>query len=76
MKNITKTIILAVVVAALAVLLLVGCQNRSDKENFQTPSEEIKIHTPAPIDTSAMDEEFYKRMWEFEALHPSSPSDK
>ena len=64
------------IMVAMTALLLAGCQNKSDKENFQTPSEEIKIHMPAPIDTSAMDEEFYKRMWEFEALHPSSPSDK
>ena len=76
MKNITNTIILAVVVAALAALLLAGCQNGSNKELPQTPSEGKDIHVPAPIDTSKMDEKFYKRMWEFEALHPSSPSDK
>ena len=76
MKNITNTIILAVVVAALSVLLLAGCQNGSNKELPQTPSEGKDIHVPAPIDTSKMDEKFYKRMWELEALHPSSPSDK
>lgn len=76
MKNITNTIILAVVVAALAALLLAGCQNGSNKELPQTPSEGKDIHVPAPIDTSKMDEKFYKRMWELEALHPSSPSDK
>ena len=76
MKNITNTIILAVVVAALAALLLAGCQNGSNKELPQTPSEGKDIRVPAPIDTSKMDEKFYKRMWELEALHPSSPSDK
>lgn len=72
MKNITNTIILAVAVAALAALLLAGCQNRSNKENSQTISKEKEIHVPAPIDTSQMDEEFYRRMREF----PESPSDR
>jgi len=53
-------------------LLLAGCQNRSNKENSQTISKEKEIYVPAPIDTSQMDEEFYRRMREF----PESPSDK
>ncbi|KWW25145.1 MAG: hypothetical protein II829_03715 [Bacteroidales bacterium] len=75
MKRIPNIIIHAAV-TALAVLLLAGCQNRSNKGHAKAPHEEKEIHIPAPIDTSAMDEEFYRRMWEFEALHPSSPSDK
>ena len=60
------------IMAALAALLLAGCQNRSNKENSQTISKEKEIHVPAPIDTSQMDEEFYRRMREF----PESPSDR
>lgn len=60
------------IMAALAALLLAGCQNRSNKENSQTISKEKEIHMPAPIDTSQMDEEFYRRMREF----PESPSDR
>ncbi len=37
MKNITKTIILAVAVAALAALLLTGCQRSDQKEPAKTP---------------------------------------
>ena len=55
-----------------AMMLLAGCQNRSNKENSQTISKEKEIHMPAPIDTSQMDEEFYRRMREF----PESPSDR
>ena len=72
MKRKAMIFILAAVVAALAALLLAGCQNRSNKENSQTISKEKEIHMPAPIDTSQMDEEFYRRMREF----PESPSDK
>ncbi len=75
MKRIPNIIIHAAV-TALAVLLLAGCQNRSNKGHAKAPHEEKEIHIPAPIDTSAMDEGFYRRMWEFEALNPSSPSDK
>ena len=60
------------IMVAMTALLLAGCQNRSDKENSQAPSEEKEIHVPTPIDTSQMDEEFYRRMREF----PESPSDR
>lgn len=60
------------IMVAMTALLLAGCQNRSNKENSQTISKEKEIHVPAPIDTSQMDEEFYRRMREF----PESPSDK
>lgn len=73
MKNITKTIILATAVTALAVLLLAGCQEGNIRCSAQ---KEPEFHMPAPIDTSKMDEEFYRRMREFEALHPDSPLDR
>jgi uncharacterized lipoprotein NlpE involved in copper resistance len=60
------------IMVAMTALLLAGCQNRSNKENSQTISKEKEIYVPAPIDTSQMDEEFYRRMREF----PESPSDK
>ena len=69
--NNRKTMLFTIM-AALAALLLAGCQNRSNKENSQTISKEKEIHVPAPIDTSQMDEEFYRRMREF----PESPSDR
>ena len=73
MNRKATVIILTTVVAVLATLLLTGCEKSNALKTLQTKPE---IHIPASIDTSAMDEEFYKRMWEFEALHPSSPSDK
>ena len=69
--NNRKTMLFTIM-AALAALLLAGCQNSSNKENSQTISKEKEIHVPAPIDTSQMDEEFYRRMREF----PESPSDR
>lgn len=74
MKNITKTIILATAVTAIAVLLFIGCQQRNQKGYYS--QKETEIHIPAPIDTSAMDEEFFRRMREFEALHPDAPLDR
>lgn len=70
MKNITKFIILATAVTALAVLLFMGYQQRNQKGYYS--QKETEIHIPAPIDTSAMDEEFFRRMREFEALHPDN----
>lgn len=64
------------IMAALAALLLVGCQNRSNKENSQTISKEKEIHMPAPIDTSQMNEEFYRRMRLFDAMFPDRGLDK
>lgn len=74
MKNITKFIILATAVTALAVLLFIGCRQRNQRGYYS--QKETEIHIPAPIDTSAMDEEFYRRMREFEALHPDAPLDR
>ena len=42
MKNITKTIILAVAVAALAALLLTGCQQSDQKEPAKIPIQSGK----------------------------------
>ena len=42
MKNITKTIILAVAVAALAALLLTGCQQSDQKEPAKTLTQSGK----------------------------------
>ena len=73
MKNITKTIILATAVTAFAVLLLAGCRDGNKRRSAQ---KEPEFHMPAPIDTSEMDEEFYRRMRELEALHPDTPLDR
>ncbi len=59
MKNITKTIILASAVTALAVLLLVGCHEGRNHEMRQQP---------ANVDTLVFDEAYYERMWLFEAV--------
>ena len=58
---------------SLAALIFAGCQEEKKGYSMQNESE---IHIPAPIDTSAMDEEFYRRMREFEALHPDAPLDR
>lgn len=73
MRNKANTIILAATVAALAALLLAGCQDGNKRHSAQ---KEPEFHIPAPIDTSKMDEEFYRRMREFEALHPDVPLDR
>lgn len=73
MRRILTTLFFVTIVAAIAVLLLTGCQERNKKHS--TPKEP-EFHIPAPIDTSKMDEEFYKRMREFEALHPDTPLDR
>ncbi len=68
MKNITKSIILAAA-AALAALLLVGCQegnrtrNPSQKENVE--QTEIK---PDSLKEDSM-KAFYERMRRWDALH-------
>lgn len=73
MKRKAMIFILAAVVAAMAALLLTECQERNKRRSAQ---KEPEFHMPAPIDTSKMDEEFYKRMREFEALHPDIPLDR
>lgn len=64
----------ATAVTALAVILFIGCRQRNQRGYYS--QKETEIHIPAPIDTSAMDEEFFRRMREFEALHPDAPLDR
>lgn len=73
MKRKTLIFVLATIVEILAALTFAGCQEENKKHFKQKESE---FHIPAPIDTSKMDEEFYKRMREFEALHPDVPLDR
>ena len=67
MKNITKTIILAVAVAALAALLLTGCREEKRKADT-TPSVE---QTESMMDTTKKDtmEAFNERMRQWRVLH-------
>lgn len=64
-----KAMIFAMV-AMVAVMLLVGCHRGDDTR--RSSKKEREMHVPDPIDTSAMDEEFYRRMRRFEALHPEN----
>lgn len=70
MKNITKTIILAVAVAALAALLLVGCQEGSRNRFSSQKKNETK--TSASIDTTTPDVEYKEQNSIIEVLHPDS----
>lgn len=70
MKNITKTIILAVAVAALAALLLAGCHEGS--HNRFSSQKKNETNTSASIDTSTPDVEFKEQTPKMEVLHPDS----
>ena len=67
-------------VATLAIIMLTGCQKSSKSGSTQSElpktSTRAEIHIPAPIDTSAMDEEFYRRMRLFDAMFPDRGLDK
>ena len=66
MKNTVKSTIFAVVVAALAALLLAGCQNGSP------PTQKVQEeHTEAQTDNLKEDsmKVFYERMRQWRVLH-------
>ena len=77
MKNITKTIILATVVAAFAALLLAGCRSGCEEDGITRPEESSLgrvIDSPALTGTPSqrgMDslEEYYERMERWRVLH-------
>ena len=65
MKSISKRLVPAAM-AALAALLLAGCQDRKKKDTPKT-----SVQTEAVIDTTEEDtmEAFYERMQRWKALH-------
>lgn len=69
-----------ITMAVLVIILLAGCQKSSKSESTQSglpkTSTQSEIHIPVPIDTSAMDEEFYRRMRLFDAMFPDRGLDK
>ena len=67
MKNIAKSIILATTVAALAALLLAGCQQGKHGKD-KVPAVE---QTQATVDTTEEDTmaAYYERMQRWKALH-------
>lgn len=70
MKNITKTIILAVAVAALAALLLAGCQEGSRIRYSSQKKNETNMSVS--IDTSTLNEAVREQTQKKEVLHPDS----
>lgn len=71
MRNIAKTIILAAIVAALAALLLAGCQEGHRKELSLPPSNGQREQTEIKADSLKEDsmKAFYERMRRWDALH-------
>ena len=67
MKTKVSTLILAAAVAALSVLLLVGCHQGRNGENKKPPVEQKEVI----IDTNEEDtmKAFYERMRRWEVLH-------
>ena len=65
MKSITKRLV-PIAVAAMAALLLVGCQDRRKKDTPKTSAQKETV-----IDTTEEDtmEAFYERMRRWKALH-------
>ena len=57
-------------VATVVVMLLAGCHQGDGTR--RSSKKETEMRVPDPIDTSAMDEEFYSQMRRFEALHPEN----
>lgn len=88
MRKFSSYLILTTAVAALAALLLVGCQegNRPSTELRDRPTAQLKNHEeltpnpPTPLkggmqrgkDTSTLDEGFYEQNPKYEAFHPDS----
>ena len=65
MKSISKRLI-PVAVAALAVLLLAGCQTGNKKEIPKTSTQKEAVIDTTKVDTM---EAFYERMHRWKALH-------
>ncbi len=70
MRRIPYYLILAVAVAALAALLLVGCHEGNRKGHSSQKNNEIQ--TSASIDTSTLNEGFYEQNPKYEVFHPDS----
>jgi outer membrane murein-binding lipoprotein Lpp len=72
MKRLLKSFLLPAA-AAMAALLLAGCQGTQEKHKAPATTQ-----VEAQIDTTETDtmEAFYERMRTFDALYPSMPSEK
>lgn len=70
MRRIPYYLILAVAVAALADLLLAGCQEGNRKGHSSQKNNEIQTSTS--IDTSTLDEGYCEQNPKYEAFHPDS----
>ena len=70
MRRIPYYLILAVAVAALAALLLAGCQEGS--RNRFSSQKKNEANTFASIDTSTLDEGYCEQNPKYEAFHPDS----
>ncbi len=70
MRKLSYYLILATAVAALAALLLAGCQEGNRKGHSSQKNNEIQ--TSASIDTSTLAEGFYEQNPKHEAFHPDS----
>ena len=73
MKNITKTIILAAVVTALAALLLAGCQSPLDQNKASTLDCFVPRNDGGTASTDSLEKDsirkFYERMELWNTLH-------
>ena len=70
MRKLSYYLILAATVAALAALLLAGCQEGS--RNRISSQKKNEANTSASIDTSTLDEGYYEQNPKYEAFHPDS----
>jgi hypothetical protein len=70
MRKLSYYLILATAVAALAALLLAGCQEGS--RNRFSSQKKNETNTSASIDTSTLNEGFYKQNPKYEVFHPDS----